>query len=263
MSASRIWRHLSLLVVVLLALLLFAPVAAADNPNPRVLPPRSHYGGKSYREWSIAWWQWAWAQPVATNALLQSGAVDCAAGRRNKHVWFLAGTFNTSDPLSRSCTIPTGTALFFPVVNGWYDNVGLPPTTYPASELAGWLGAAMDGATGLHATLKNNRTGEMTTFDNLTSYRASSRGFYTVTVPTPPSTNLYSLFATTYPGLTVPGTGWPSATVPQVSDGYWLLLAPLPPGNYTLKFGGVIPDFGATVDVTYNITVVPAGQHER
>lgn len=48
-----------------------------------------------------------------------------------------------------------------------------------------------------------------------------------------------------------------------MSDGYWLLLTPLPPGSYTLKFGGVIPDFGATVDVSYHITVVPAGQYQR
>ena len=53
MSVSRIWRHLSFLVVVLVALLLLAPVAAAENPNPGVLPPQSRYGGKSYREWSV------------------------------------------------------------------------------------------------------------------------------------------------------------------------------------------------------------------
>lgn len=55
MSISRIWRYLSLLVVALVALLLLAPVAAADNSNPGVLPPKSRYGGKSYRESSIAW----------------------------------------------------------------------------------------------------------------------------------------------------------------------------------------------------------------
>jgi hypothetical protein len=48
-----------------------------------------------------------------------------------------------------------------------------------------------------------------------------------------------------------------------VSDGYWLMLNPLPPGPHTIPFGGKI-DFGGgstfEVQVTDNITVVPGGR---
>jgi hypothetical protein len=38
-----------------------------------------------------------------------------------------------------------------------------------------------------------------------------------------------------------------------VSDGYWLLLAPLSPGQHTLQFGGSL--FGNAQSATYNLTV--------
>ena len=43
-----------------------------------------------------------------------------------------------------------------------------------------------------------------------------------------------------------------------VTDGYWILLSPLPPGPHTIFIRGVI-DFGGgntfEVEVTYNLTV--------
>jgi hypothetical protein len=44
---------------------------------------------------------------------------------------------------------------------------------------------------------------------------------------------------------------------PAVSDGYWSYIAPLPQGQYTLKFGGNLPLTGGTffLDITYYITV--------
>jgi hypothetical protein len=40
-----------------------------------------------------------------------------------------------------------------------------------------------------------------------------------------------------------------------VIDGYWLLLAPLPPGEHELHFGGALPDIGVVHGVTYHLTV--------
>jgi hypothetical protein len=48
-----------------------------------------------------------------------------------------------------------------------------------------------------------------------------------------------------------------------VTDGYWLMLNPLPPGQHTIFSRGQI-DFGGgstfESQVTYNITVVPGGR---
>ena len=43
---------------------------------------------------------------------------------------------------------------------------------------------------------------------------------------------------------------------PVVADGYYLMLAPLTPGQHTLNFGGTIGDpINFTLDITYNFTV--------
>ena len=54
-------------------------------------------------------------------------AVDCRLGQSGK-VWFLAGTtLAQSYPVAyRSCTVPTGVALFFPVIDTWIDNLNCP-----------------------------------------------------------------------------------------------------------------------------------------
>ena len=45
------------------------------------------------------------------------------------------------------------------------------------------------------------------------------------------------------------------AVAAGVADGYWLLLAPLPPGEHELRFGGALPEIGVVVDITYRLSV--------
>jgi hypothetical protein len=87
---------------------------AQGNPNPGVIPPQAHPFGLSYGEWGARWWSWAFSFPLAQLPLLQAGEVDCSLGQSGS-VWFLAGTVGGA--ATRSCTIPTGTALFFPIIN--------------------------------------------------------------------------------------------------------------------------------------------------
>src|SRR2546423_112062 len=115
-----------LTLVMLTLLLQVTPVLADGNSNPGVLPPNSHPFGKTYGEWSNAWWQWALLNPVVkgneqANPLFDTTGASCGVGQSGK-VWFLAGivTVNYSPgagTITRNCTIPTGTALFVPVVN--------------------------------------------------------------------------------------------------------------------------------------------------
>ncbi len=64
--------------------------------------------------------------PKASNPILQEGNVDCGVGQQG-HVWFLTGTFNESGVVSRTCRIPAGTALFFPVLNVECSTLEAPP----------------------------------------------------------------------------------------------------------------------------------------
>ena len=48
-----------------------------------------------------------------------------------------------------------------------------------------------------------------------------------------------------------------------MSDGFFVLLKPLPPGTHTITFGGTTPGGSLgplSIDVTYTINVVPKGQ---
>ena len=108
-------------VALVLTLVLTVPLAEAGNSNPGVLPANSHAYGNTYAEWSAAWWQWALAIPATEHPLFDTA--DCSAGQSGK-VWFLGGKFCRSGDTScnaqsatRNCTLPTGTALFFPIVN--------------------------------------------------------------------------------------------------------------------------------------------------
>lgn len=77
--------------------------------------------GRTYGEWSAAWQQWADSIPALEHPLLDNA--DCSKGQSGP-VWFLGGKFcSAGDPSCpfgfavRSCRVPTGKALYFPVVD--------------------------------------------------------------------------------------------------------------------------------------------------
>lgn len=69
------------------------------------------------------------------------------------------------------------------------------------------------------------------------------------------------LFNVTFPENNVFG-GKPGFT-PMLSDGWWILLEPLPPGKHELHFSGTIPDNpttgtrGFANEVSYSLIVNP------
>jgi hypothetical protein len=48
----------------------------------------------------------------------------------------------------------------------------------------------------------------------------------------------------------------PGVYSPHVSDGFWIMLQPLPPGAHTIRFIGTAAG-GFGVDIKYNLTVAP------
>src|SRR5262245_18638881 len=91
-------------------------VAAQTNrqTNPGIAPIQSRPHGQSYSDWAAQWWQWALETPVSVNPVVDKTGVHCAEGQSD-HVWFLAGAFG-GGTVKRTCTVPTGTALFFPLI---------------------------------------------------------------------------------------------------------------------------------------------------
>jgi len=80
-----------------------------------------------------AWWQYAFSIPVHNpsnfsqflNPLFDETRTDCAVGQANNPVFFLVGVFNISGKATRTCTVPAGKMLFFPILNVEADALAL------------------------------------------------------------------------------------------------------------------------------------------
>jgi hypothetical protein len=218
------------------------PLQKNGNPNPRILPPNSHPFGMTYGGWSAAWWQYVYSLPVHDpndptqffNPIFDETGVKCGV-EQSGPVFFLMGVSNVSGTATRDqCTVPAGKALFFPILNTEWDNV--PNNTYTVDQLYALAAADVGSASGLHASVDG------VPVTNLRRYRAMSPVF-TYTVPA--TDNFYQFFGLDFAG----------SVYPAVSDGFWLMLAPLPPGRHTIKFGGTFENRDFTLDVTYHLRV--------
>jgi len=206
-------------------------------PQYQVVNPTQHVAGKSQLELSQEWWQWALSIPAPSNPLFDAtGAL--AHTNNNGPVFFVAG--NTGGSSVRNFTVPVGKPVFFPLVNSFDLEV---PTDGCDVQCALGFIPGVTGATNLHATLDGN---DLLTFP---SFRQTSTAFFTVNLPA--SLRDAFGFPTQYVGA-----------LDAVSDGYWVALAGLTPGQHTLVFGGTIPELapGAApfaLEVTATINAVP------
>lgn len=206
------------------------------DSDPRVLAPHSRPHGRTYGEWSAAWYQWALSIPAPTNPILDTTGQYAGVGQHG-HVWFLAGTFGTT--VTRTATVPTGTMLFFPVLNVWWDNQTCvnPDTNYTIAQLRALNREAINGRANLAAEI-----------DGVSVQNLDSR--YRVESP---------VFSFRLPANDVVGCGdGPETVSPVVADGWHLMLAPLSQGRHTIHFHAEVasgPFAGFKVDVTYNLTV--------
>ena len=165
-------------------------------------------------------------------------------------MWFLGGTFAAVDQgdgtilgkVDRHANIPSGTALFLPLVNAeasdlegngmTADQLRASAKTTADAILPSSLFAVVDGRS----------------LQNLASFRVQSP--LTTTAPLPEDNIL--------------GKDAIGLRAHLVADGYHVLLAPLSIGEHTLHFGGkAVIQTGPTTtitfiqDVTYHITVTP------
>jgi hypothetical protein len=229
-NVSMLRRTVAIAGLILGISLGLGPASAQNLGNPGVLPPNSNAFGRSYAEWSAAWWQWLLSIPADTNPNFATGNVDCTLGQSG-HVWFLAGTFGGS--ATRKCTIPTGKALFFPLLNTVFG-AGVGDCTGPSdcniTALRQAAAAAEDDPQLLQVSIDN------VPLENLDQYRVAS-----------------PVFNAFFPEGNIPGNP-PGTYGPLVADGYWVLLAPLSRGAHKIYFKGVSAN-GFTVDVTYVLTV--------
>jgi hypothetical protein len=208
-----------------------------------VMPVQSNPHGQSYAQWAADWLAWAAGVPAAQSPFLDTGAN--LAVDQSKSVWFLAGNFGGNDV--RNATVPTGTALFFPIINNfWIITPGDPQWDAPYLDtdhnilydtfqdyvIEQVFDPAMDAATNLSCTVDGKAV------NNITGYRVLSEERDSTELP---DGNVFG----------IPG----GVYGPNQSEGYYLMLPPLSAGKHTIHFAGQTTGF--SLDVTYNLTVKP------
>jgi hypothetical protein len=225
-------RHLlNLTGSVLAALLVLGSWSSWAADGTKVLEPGIKHFGKSYNELAGDWWNWAVQFPFATSPLNENGVVDCTRGQSGA-IWFLAGNFGGES--DRTCTIPSGKAIFLPVQNivqffeGEPEPGGVDELRADANE------AITNPVPSLNVTIDGG------VIEDLFAYRAQSPpgGFPLKVGP------LFADF-----GL----SPTPDSRDPAVADGYWILLAPLDKGAHEIHFSSHSAAFD--LEVTYHLTV--------
>ena len=85
-----------------------ASASMADEKQVTIVPPGAIYHGKTYGEWSAAFWQYALAQPLEGHLFLDTPEFDFSSGQSGD-VWYVGAP---DGPLTRTVTLPAGKALF-------------------------------------------------------------------------------------------------------------------------------------------------------
>lgn len=174
------------------------------------------------------------------NEFTDDGSV-CMVGQRGP-VWLLAGTL-VGGTVSRKCSVPAGTPIFFPVVNSMIVNTpgvcgqGAP---YTVAEMRVIVAGFIDGVTQMTATLDGKAIKGMR--------RVRSEPF----VAALPADNLFVPFCE---------GGQPAGVFsPGVDDGYYVKLEGLKPGPHTLQFTALNPEIGFDLNMSYRLEVVPVSK---
>lgn len=213
--------------LVLSVSMMFPIVLAQTNNNGHsFLAPGSKPFGKTYGEWSAAFWQWIISAPSDKNPsnVNDNTGKYCSKGQSGP-VWFLPLVF--SGDAVKTCNIPSGKTILFPVVVGECSTAEYPQYK-TESELRKCAKDQADKDTSMDATIDGKK------ISDLQKYRTQS-----------------PLFQVNFPNNNV----FSAAAGPSnaVADGVLLLVSSLPPGKHQLQVST------RTVDFTSSATVTDAG----
>ena len=204
---------------------------------PRVAPINTSPGGQTYGHWAAEWWQWALGVPGEKSPLFDQTGEFCAE-RQLGDVWFLAGSFGT-DPVERSCTVPAGTSLFFPIINSLYGAFLNDPPETRTEEFIRGITACPIPVTFMSVIVDGFAVPRASHFFS----SASDSPLFNVQLP---PGNLFGLTEDIVPELVFS---------PSAQEGYYLFLKPLSPGMHTILVRAVGCFPGFSQDIAYNIHV--------
>ena len=220
-------------VALILALLLMTVQPAfAKEGNPGVFPPNSKPYGQTMNAWTAKWWQFVLSFPAPTNPLADATGANCTDGQSGP-VFFLVGTTGGA-AVRDDCVVPVGKAILFPIIN---VISAVPEDSTNADELISLVTWYFDHVDFVEATVDGVALQNL-----MEEYR----------FPSP----IFSFDGAT-PGVFSPA--YEGHREIAFSDGWWIMLPPLTPGEHTIHFKGhqSVPEWGIdfTTEVTYHLTV--------
>ena len=244
-TTNRSWKFVSMVVV----FLAFAVVPVSNVLADKWGGGIAQVNGKAYGTLAAEWWQWAFDTEFSQ---FQNGEVDCSAGQSGK-VWFLAGTLS-GNPDERTCSIPKGKTLFFPLVNYGFWN---PDDSCPEDQ-------------GFNCTVEQKRKNVIGFFsDRIPGNLGGSLETYACQLSAIVNgvhvqTLGYPIVHTQSPVFPLDQVGDPDT----IDDGYYVAIPPLDEGEHTIKFTGGVCFWNQSpadisgdatplflVDITYTILV--------
>jgi len=197
-----------------------------------VVAPDASVADLDLSDYANLWWQWAYSTPPDQGAVTDTSGARCDVNQDGP-VWFLAGGFGTSK-IERTCTIPAGKHVFFPVIN---------MIVYPSND-----GDIDCDSAKANAAANNSRYVFIRV--NLDGSELKDAERFRIA-----STDCFDLL-----GKVPPEYGAPQV-FPSATDGYWIMLKALPPGNHHLEFKAAYtnPDesYGGMVqNISYDLRVL-------
>jgi hypothetical protein len=246
--STSVKRIIILALGVLLALALASPVALAQ------VGQGAKASGEA-AELAAAWTQWAYSKPAAdspviggdpdyTDAQCDGTPVSPTQGKQ----WFLAGTTDGSKVV-RTCTMPVGTHLFFPVVTSFGVKV------FPFEDAEVERQKAITFINNVLADPAFRQSIEVTVDEKAVKSNRIVRATSPLFTLTLPEDNIFNC-PTCAPPVVVPAGEYKGA----LADGVWVTLPPLPPGVHTIHFEMNAPSVPFSQDNTYILTVVNKGK---
>ena len=221
-----------------------AALMSETNRIPCLVPPGdSRLKGRTYEQWVAAWSKWALEMPLtnaagAIHPIKDSPRFDVTESQTSD-VWFLSAPFGK---IRRTCAIPAGTALFFPLFEVECSSLEEPLFYGATAEAqAAKAGFWADHIVDPFCEVDGVRLADPASY----RFRSPQIGF-------------------TAPAPWIQGENGGVGTA--CADGYFVFLSPLSLGRHIVRFGAAIrlsePQDPVTmreqIDMTYEITVTEA-----
>jgi peptide/nickel transport system substrate-binding protein len=194
--------------------------AYGQPSTPSVAEVDSNPNGASYEEWSMRYWKWILAIPSDMNPIFSDNQENCDENQTEESVWFLLGPGPDNDGNVYQCAVPEGRSLFMPMLSNYCAEAVTGPLN--TDEALAECREPMDSVTELKVEIDG------TMVEGLEDNRVTT-DFFEVQLPE------LNLFAG-------------DSTEQMISDGYWMMIEPLPAGNHEIHIRAVQQDDSTVED---------------